>query len=69
VGFGFRYFLIQPDGEPADPGVFLTAIPSWKVGDEFLAGANLTKFRILDIQAERLPKEAHGVFTVEPLER
>ena len=40
-GFGFRFLLVHPDGQPADPGMFLTAIPTWKVDDEFLAGRDL----------------------------
>lgn len=65
VTFGFRFVLVHPDGEPADPAVFVTAIPSWNVGDEFLAGTDLVKFRILDVSAEDVPEETHGVFTVE----
>jgi len=37
AAFGFRFLLVHPDGEPADPPAYLTAIPSWKPGDEFLA--------------------------------
>ena len=31
------------------PRGFLTAIPVWKVGDTFLAGQDLQRFRILEI--------------------
>lgn len=58
----------MPDGEPADPPAYLTAIPSWKPGDEFLAGSKLVKFRILDVDTEQTPGDAHGVFTVETVE-
>jgi hypothetical protein len=36
---GYHLILVQPDGEPADPGVFITNEPPglWKVGDEFIA--------------------------------
>jgi len=68
VGIGFRFLLVQPDGEPADPGMFVTAIPSWKVGDEFLAGSALVKFRILEVDTEQTPGDADGVFTVEGVE-
>jgi len=37
AAFGFGFLLVHPDGEPADPPAYLTAIPSWKPGDEFLA--------------------------------
>jgi hypothetical protein len=40
---GFRFFLVLEDGEPADPGMFVTAIPTWKPGDEFLAGSELRR--------------------------
>jgi hypothetical protein len=30
--------------------VFVTAIPSWKPGDEFLAGSDLVTFRIVDVE-------------------
>jgi len=26
---GFRYALVLEDGEPADPAVFATTIPTW----------------------------------------
>ena len=67
MSFGFRFLLIHPDGEPADPGMFVTAIPNWKTGDEFLAGSDLVKFRIVDVDTEQSPGDAHGVFTVERL--
>jgi hypothetical protein len=39
----------------------VTAIPSWKAGDTFLAGTELVKFRILDVDTEQTPGDAHGV--------
>jgi hypothetical protein len=65
VSFGFRFSLIHPDGEPADPAVFVTTMSSWRPGDEFLAGSTLQKFRILDVDSEQQPDGADGVFTVE----
>ena len=47
---GYRFLLVLPDGEPADPALFPTVIPTWRVGDEFIAGVELTKFRILAIE-------------------
>jgi hypothetical protein len=47
----FKFVLALIDGEPADPGMFLTAIPDWRVGDTFLAGSELQRFRILAIAA------------------
>ena len=61
---GFRFLLVHADGEPADPGMFVTATPNWKPGDEFLAGSELVKFRILDVDTEQTPGDADGVVTV-----
>jgi hypothetical protein len=33
VAFGFQFLLGHPDGVPADPGMLVTAMPSWKVRD------------------------------------
>jgi hypothetical protein len=63
-GFGFRFLLIHPDGEPADPAMCVTASPSWKVGNEFLAGPELVKFRTSTSTPNRHPG-THGVFSVE----
>jgi hypothetical protein len=68
MGFGFRFLLVHADGEPADPGMFLTAIPSWKPGDTFLAGSELVRFRILDVNTDEVPDGAHGVLIVEGAE-
>jgi hypothetical protein len=46
---GFRYALVLEDGEPADPAFFNTALDEWRAGDEFLAGAELARFRIAGI--------------------
>ena len=66
---GFRYVLYLPDGEPADPAMFVTAIPAWRAGDTFLAGPDLTTFRILEIEPNvDEPTRArpwHAVWTVE----
>jgi hypothetical protein len=68
VSFGFRFVLVLEDGEAADPAVFNTAVPDWKVGDEFLGGSDLQKLRIVAIDTEDPPEEFHGVFVVEPVE-
>ena len=73
VLFGFRFLLVHPDRERADPGMFLTAIPNRRAGDKFLAGRGLVKFRILDVDTdantEQNPAGLSGVFTVEELAR
>jgi hypothetical protein len=57
-------------GEPADPAVFVTEVPGWRVGDEFLAGAELTRFRIVAIDPTMNPDDARATFNavwvVEP---
>jgi hypothetical protein len=63
----FRFLLVHPDGEPADPGMFVNAIPTWKVGDEFLAGTELHKFRVLKVVDEEPSEDFAGVFVVEPV--
>jgi hypothetical protein len=52
VSVGFRFALLHPDGEPADPGIFITAIPRWQAGDTFLAGPSIRQFRILDVNTD-----------------
>ncbi len=67
---GFRFLLLLEDDEPADPAAFLTAIPTWKAGDEFLAGSDLRLFRILGIEpnlSELAGDDFHAVWTVEPV--
>jgi hypothetical protein len=67
---GFRFLLVLPDGEPADPALFPTVIPTWRVGDEFPAGPKLQRFRILAIEPVRDPQTARetfdAVWIVEP---
>jgi hypothetical protein len=64
VSYGFRFLLVLEDGEAADPPAYLTAIPSWREGDEFLAGSELRKFRIVAID-EPPSDDFQGMFTVE----
>jgi hypothetical protein len=67
LAFGFRYLLVLEDGEAADPPAFLTAIPEWKPGDEFLGGSDLQKFRIVAVNTEDPPETFNGVFVDEPV--
>jgi hypothetical protein len=64
---GFRFALVLENGEPADPGVFPTIIPTWNVGDTFLAGSELQRFRIVAIETE-YDEDAAFVWVVEPVE-
>ena len=66
----FKYLLVLPDGEPPDPAAFVTAIPNWGVGEEFMV-AGLKRFRILDINdeidADGLERGINGIWMVEPV--
>jgi hypothetical protein len=44
----------------------VTIIPTWKVGDEFLAG-ELERFRILAIDPDEARETFHAVWVVEPV--
>lgn len=52
--------------------MFVTAIPTWREGDTFLAGPDLTTFRILEIEPnmdEPTPDRFwHAMWTVEALD-
>ena len=66
---GFRFALMLETGEPADPAVFATIIPRWQEGDEFLAGVELQRFRILHIAPEFDEDAAFdGCWLVEPVD-
>jgi hypothetical protein len=68
VALGFRYLLVLEDGQAADPSAFVTTIRSWEPGDEFRAGSDLRKFRIVAINTEDPPEEFNGMFVVELVE-
>jgi hypothetical protein len=63
----FRYLLHDEDAE--NVGEFFTAVPNWRVGEEFLNGDG-RRWRILAIETEianeLLERGFNGVFTVEP---
>jgi hypothetical protein len=62
--------LELPDGDVADPAMFVTAVPNWKEGDEFLAGSELQRFRILSIHPNEDESKLdvwHAVWVVEPV--
>jgi hypothetical protein len=44
----FKFLLRLEDGEPYDPAVFVTVIPSWSVGETFLVTAH-PRLRILAV--------------------
>jgi hypothetical protein len=45
----YRFALVLENGEPADPPALNTRFSIWREGDEFVAGAELQRFRILGI--------------------
>jgi hypothetical protein len=64
----FRFLLKLEDGEPYDPAVFVTVIPSWTAGEEFLVTAH-QRLRILavdfDLDDELVARRFNAVWTVE----
>jgi len=48
----FRYVLELPNGDNTDPMMFVTEIAGRQIGDTFLAGPELQRFRILAIDSE-----------------
>jgi hypothetical protein len=65
------FALVLRDGEAADPAAFHTAISTWRVGDEFVAGDELRRFRI--IATIEAPEKQEGlaadeIWIVEPVE-
>jgi hypothetical protein len=64
----FRFLLKLADGEPYDSAVFVTVIPSWTVGEEFLVTAH-QRLRILavdfDLDDELFERGFNAVWTVE----
>jgi hypothetical protein len=68
---GYRFVLVLQSGEPGEPGVFATLVPDWGVGDTFVVGSALRKFRILAIDPVRddqLLRGIQSVWTVEPVD-
>ena len=66
----FRFLLKLEDGERHNPAVFVTVVPSWAVGETFLADAR-EQLRILaidtEVEAEVAAQGINAVFTVEPV--
>jgi len=59
----YRFALLLENGEPADPPALDTRFSVWREGDEFVAGAELQRFRILGIsQATEECREATECF-------
>jgi hypothetical protein len=66
----YRFLLMLPNGEAADPPAFLTEQWDWQPGDVFVA-ANGRAFRIVGTTAEVEVAGMvlfHAIWTVDPLE-
>jgi hypothetical protein len=69
----FKYLLRLPDGQPPDPAAFVTAVPNWGVGEQFMVSKG-DRYRILainsEIDAEGLEelyvRGINGIWMVEP---
>jgi hypothetical protein len=46
----FLFKLETPEGAPADPPTFRTAVPSWRVGDEIPRGGR-PSLRVIEVRA------------------
>jgi hypothetical protein len=67
----FRYVLELPNGDNTDPMMFVTEIAGRQIGDTFLAGPELQRFRILAIDTEApgvLAGHADAIWIVQPEE-
>jgi len=67
----FKYLLMLADGEPCNPAAFVTAVPNWTVGEEFMVAGG-KRFRILGINdqvdveglEELYERGINGIFVV-----
>jgi hypothetical protein len=70
VTYGFKFLLLQPNGEPHDAAVLVSAIPNWHAGEVITFGAG-EQARVINIESTDDPELVeHGIgaiFTVEPL--
>jgi hypothetical protein len=67
---GFRFRLVLPDGEPADPPAFVVGVPDWRVGDTF-EPVKGRRFVILSIDPEldeEAWRETLATWVVQPVE-
>lgn len=67
-----KYLLAQPDGQPVDPAVFVTAVPNFKVGGSFMVAGGkqfgiLAMSDDLDEREELYEQGIHGFWVVEPV--
>jgi len=68
----FKYLLVLRHGQPADPAVFVTAMPTWSVSQVFMVGGG-KQFRIVakshdvDELEQLYERGINGLWVVEPV--
>lgn len=66
----FKYLLRLPDGEPPDPAMLVTAVPTWSIGDVITIGRG-EQLRMVAIDdfphAQLVEHDVRTIFTVEPV--
>jgi hypothetical protein len=66
----FRFLLVLENGEPYDPAVLVTVIPSWSDGETVLVTAD-QRLRIVaqdfDLADELVDQGINAVWVVEPV--
>ena len=66
----FKYLLQLPDGQPPDPAMLVTAVPTWAIGDVMTVERG-QQFRVIAIDdfphAELVEQDVRAIFTVEPV--
>jgi hypothetical protein len=60
----FTHKLVLEDGTPADPPMFVTAVPTWREGDTVLIRPGF-EYRIVGIEAAL--DDVYGVWIGEPV--
>jgi hypothetical protein len=56
--------MVYADGTPADPPVFKSAVPNWRVGDRAMVRPGF-EYRILRVDHDEAADEV--IWTVEPV--
>lgn len=64
---GFKFLLRLEDGEPNDPAVFVTVIPSWNEGASLVTAHQRVRILAIDfdLDDELFEEGINAVFTVE----
>jgi len=57
----FKFLLMLRGGEPVDPAAFVTAVPNWREGEEFMVSSG-KRFRIVGINEDIDVDELEALF-------